>query len=286
MQSRRFGVDRLARVLDELGRVAGELRRAPDARLALEVALTRVARPESDLTLESLAERVAMLEAALAGFSFGASGAPKPAPTPRPAVAPAAKAAPAEAHMPAAPVPAPPAPAAPAAATDSAPIAAPAPLPEPASAPAPAPVAEAPAKAATRTPSATPADVAELRRRWKDVLRAVKEVKPATSKLFMNTVADLDGDTVVVEFAPDARVFKKMAEDQEVTAILREAIAAVLGWHVGLRYQLGRGEVRAGSDTVSNDPPAPSGAATDHDALDRALLEGLGAAVVEPGNDD
>ena len=55
--------DRLARVLTVLGDAASEMRTAVNQRLVLEIALTRCARPESDLTLESLAERVAALEA-------------------------------------------------------------------------------------------------------------------------------------------------------------------------------------------------------------------------------
>jgi DNA polymerase-3 subunit gamma/tau len=55
-------IDRLAFVLVVLGDLASQLRTAANARLALEVALTRMARPESDLTLESLAARIAQLE--------------------------------------------------------------------------------------------------------------------------------------------------------------------------------------------------------------------------------
>jgi hypothetical protein len=101
--------------------------------------------------------------------------------------------------------------------------------------------------------------------------------------MFLNTMADLDGDTVVVEFAPEARVFKKMAEDAEVTALLRQSIESVLGWHVSIRYQLGRGEVRADVEDEgggSYAPPTPTGAVADPEALDRMLTEGLGAAIV------
>ncbi len=60
------GADRLARILTVLDDAALEMRNAPDTRLVLEIALTRLARPESDLTLEALAERVERLEARLA----------------------------------------------------------------------------------------------------------------------------------------------------------------------------------------------------------------------------
>ena len=57
-----FDVDRLARLLSILGELIIELKTSTNARLSLEIALTRMVRPESDLTLEALAERVANLE--------------------------------------------------------------------------------------------------------------------------------------------------------------------------------------------------------------------------------
>ena len=55
--------DRLARVLTVLDDAALEMRGASDVRLVLEIACTRLARPEADLTIEALAERMARLEA-------------------------------------------------------------------------------------------------------------------------------------------------------------------------------------------------------------------------------
>ncbi|HEY5433027.1 MAG TPA: DNA polymerase III subunit gamma/tau [Coriobacteriia bacterium] len=256
----RFDLDRLARLLDELGRLSGELRWAPDARLALEVALARVARPASDLTIASLAERVAALEA----------GAPALA---APTSAPAVKA-PAPAAKPSATVsPAPPA----AAPMEAAAAAAPAP------APAPAPHRVAP-------PSGS-LDVGELRRRWKDVINQVKLARPAASKLFLETEADIDGDTVVVEFDPSRKVLVRRAEEQDIVAALRDAIRDVLGWHVGIRYQLGRGAVRPQDDDPQAPglPPTPvadSPDRTDDDALGRMLIESFGAEEVTTTDND
>ena len=58
--------DRLARALTVLDDAALEMRNASDPRLVLEIALTRLARPEGELTLEALSERLARLEAQLA----------------------------------------------------------------------------------------------------------------------------------------------------------------------------------------------------------------------------
>jgi DNA polymerase-3 subunit gamma/tau len=251
-----FDLDRLARLLDELGRLSGELRWAPDARLAFEVALARVARPASDLTLASLAERVASLETGSLVVA-----APRAAPQAVPVASPVAKV-PASASKQAA-----------------APVAAPAvkaavPAPEPAPAPRP------PSAVARPVAPASALDVGELRRRWKDVINEVKRARPAASKLFLETEADIDGDTVVVEFDPSRRVLVRAAEEQDVVALLRDSIRDVLGWHVGIRYQLGRGAVRPADDEAppSGRPPAPlTATSADAEALERALVEGLGA---------
>ena len=169
--------DRLARVLTVLDDAALEMRGASDVRLVLEIACTRLTRPEADLTIEALAERVARLEARVANAAVpagvAAAGAPSavaaaPAATQQPTLisgartaAPAASAAPAAASarqggMPwdrgAAAAPA----AQPAAAPASSP-AAPAPAPKPVTpAPQPAP-APTPQPVAASAPVASPA---------------------------------------------------------------------------------------------------------------------------------
>lgn len=57
-----FGSDRLARALCVLGDLMSELKTSTNARLSFEIAAIRLTRPETDLTLESLAERVENLE--------------------------------------------------------------------------------------------------------------------------------------------------------------------------------------------------------------------------------
>ena len=56
------GVDRLARALDICGALVAELRNSADARLSVAIAMTRLTRPDSELTLEALAERIEALE--------------------------------------------------------------------------------------------------------------------------------------------------------------------------------------------------------------------------------
>lgn len=68
-----FGQDRLSRMLVLLGDVSKELRVSSNPRLTFEIALTRMVRPESDLTLEALAERVEELERRLSALGNGSA---------------------------------------------------------------------------------------------------------------------------------------------------------------------------------------------------------------------
>ena len=183
-QAAKFGgADRLAYILDLLGGLEDTLRTSTDQRLDFEVALTRMARPKADLSLEALAARVEALEAELSAVKAGGVAvASAPVAATQPAAAPAggagrlgggaaAQAAgagqpgggvagqaagsklPSFARMPqqsaAAPAPMvrPAAPAAPAPAAPSAPV----PAVQPAAMTAPAPVAQ---RAVSQTPSA------------------------------------------------------------------------------------------------------------------------------------
>ena len=77
------GVDRLARALDICGALVAELRNSADARLSVEIAMTRLTRPDSELTLEALAERIEALELrpSMAAAPIVSSAAEKPQPT-------------------------------------------------------------------------------------------------------------------------------------------------------------------------------------------------------------
>ena len=142
-----FGPDRASRMLGVLGNLIVQLKTAGNPRLCFEIALTRMVRPDSDLTLEALAERIEALEqgkSAVAVMVPAAASAPQPVQhaAPRQAPAPAPQA-----------VPVPAAAAQPAPAPVGRPAAAPAPMPQPAPA-APQPAPQAPAPAAMQAPSA------------------------------------------------------------------------------------------------------------------------------------
>lgn len=152
-----FGApDRVARALAVMSEVSSEMRVATNQRLALEVALTRIARPKSDLTLDSLAERVAQLEKTVEVLAAGSASVPMST-TPASSLT-------ASALAPTAPAPTPPdsTPQASARQTISAPQVAPAPVhaerPEP-QAPQP-PTLEQQAQSTSQEPQQVPASVA------------------------------------------------------------------------------------------------------------------------------
>ena len=241
--------DRLARVLTVLGDAASEMRTAVNQRLVLEIALTRCARPESDLTLESLAERIASLEARLAGGAALVAApaaapvsAPAPAPVasapaPRPATPAAAPAAP----RPAAPKFVPPAlnlhhkPAA------SAPAAAVPPVPRPAT-PAPKPIAPAsvpvPAPVPVAAPVASaPVENGALQRTWKAVVDGLLKTNASCGSLLLAATAMADdGSTLTVTLPGGSSFTRRMLERADVKAIVDKAVASAFGSPRTLSY--------------------------------------------------
>ena len=253
--------DRLARVLTVLDDAALEMRGASDVRLVLEIACTRLARPETDLTIEALAERVVRLEAMVANAAVPASVAAAQASTPAasaPAVqqptlisgaraaTPAATAAPAAAPahqggMPwdrGAAVPA---------AQPAPKSAAPAPAPKPVT-PAPQPVATpAPAPAASTVPvskpnnaaqvaaagaAETPAveDAGELQRKWAEVVERVKARQASYAGLLLNARATADdGSKLTVSFPAGSTFAIKMLGRADTQSVVLPTVCAVFG---------------------------------------------------------
>ena len=247
-EAQAFGsVDRLSRVLTVLGDAANQMRTAVNQRLVLEVAFTKLARPNTELSLEALADRVAVLEQQLANGIVVASAGEKPAaPAPAPVPQPAPVAAPAPVPA-SAPVPAPaPAPAAapaptPAAARAPAPAAAPAPVatPEPApvavpaSAPAPAPApAAAPAPQPAPAPAPKEVDQADalLVRQWKEVGKVCASKNAAHAALLVSsTLESDDGSELVVTLPKGSSFAMRMLSAPAVSEFVKECVAQVMG---------------------------------------------------------
>lgn len=235
-EAQAFGsVDRLSRVLTVLGDAANQMRTAVNQRLVLEVAFTKLARPNTELSLEALADRVAVLEQQLASGVVAA-----PAPTPAPAPAPVPKPAPTTVATPV-PQPAPvamstpapaPAPAlVPAPAAVSAPTPAPAPAPAPASAPAPTPQ---PAPAPQSAPAPAPKEVdqadALLVRQWKEVGKVCASKNAAHAALLVSsTLESDDGSELVVTLPKGSSFAMRMLSAPAVSEFVKECVAQVMG---------------------------------------------------------
>ena len=256
--------DRLARVLTVLDDAALEMRGASDVRLVLEIACTRLARPEADLTIEALAERVARLETMVANGAVPASvaaaqaAAPTavaaaPATTQQPtlisgarAAAPTATAAPAatsvhQGGMPwdrGAAVPA-----AQSASKSAAPAPAPKPVtpaPQPVAAPAPEPAASTvpvskpnnAAQVAVAGAAETPAveDAGELQRKWAEVVERVKARQASYAGLLLNARATADdGSKLTVSFPAGSTFAIKMLGRADTQSVVLPTVCAVFG---------------------------------------------------------
>ena len=249
-EAQAFGsVDRLSRVLTVLGDAANQMRTAVNQRLVLEVAFTKLARPNTELSLEALADRVAVLEQQLANGVVAVPAGEKPAapgpvsaPAPQPVQAPAPAPAPVPAAAPAptpqtapAPVATPePAPA-PAPAPVAVPASAPAPTPQPTPAPAPAPApAPKPAPAPQSAPASAPKEVdqadALLVRQWKEVGKVCASKNAAHAALLVSsTLESDDGSELVVTLPKGSSFAMRMLSAPAVSEFVKECVAQVMG---------------------------------------------------------
>lgn len=307
--------DRLARVLTVLDDAALEMRGASDVRLVLEIACTRLTRPEADLTIEALAERVARLEAMVANAAVPASvaaaqaSAPAavaaaPATTQQPtlisgarAATPAATAAPAatSAHQGGMPwdrgaaVPA---------AQPAPKSAAPAPAPKPVT-PAPQPVAaSAPAPAASTVPVSKPNNVAqvvaagaaetpavedagELQRKWAEVVERVKARQASYAGLLLNARATADdGSKLTVSFPAGSTFAIKMLGRADTQSVVLPTVSAVFGRRT-VDYVLDGGGTPA-PQHEEHSPSARAAASADPQPVSSAVPASSNASATQP----
>lgn len=252
--------DRLARVLTVLDDAALEMRGASDVRLVLEIACTRLARPEADITIEALAERVARLEARVANAAVPLSVAAAQATAPAASV-PAAAQQPTLISGARAATPAASAttadtsarqggmpwdrgaavPAAQPAPKSAAPAPAPRPVtpaPQPVAAPASAPAASTvsvskpnnAAQVAAAGAAETPAveDAGELQRKWAEVVERVKAQQPSYAALLLNARATADDGCKLTVSFPTAFAIKMLGR-ADTQAVFLPTVSAVFG---------------------------------------------------------
>lgn len=306
--------DRLARVLTVLDDAALEMRGASDVRLVLEIACTRLARPEADLTIEALAERVARLEAMVANAAVPASVAAAQAAAPAASVpaaaqqptlisgaraaAPTTSAAPAgtsarQGGMPwdrgaAAPAaqPAPVSaskPAAPAPQSAPAPIPQPVAAPAPATAPAPKPQSNNAAQVAAAGTAETPAveDAGELQRKWAEVVERVKARQASYAGLLLNARATADdGSKLTVSFPAGSTFAIKMLGRADTQSVVLPTVCAVFGRRT-VDYVLDGGGTPA-PQHEEHSPSARAAASADPQPVSSAAPASSSASATQP----
>ena len=217
-QANQLGEATVLRLCDLLAVAVDDMRQGGDPRLPLELALVKVTRPAADLSHESLAYRLELLEArppvpfshdpgTVTGTERGTDPGTVPGTVPgtrldEPGVAPEAEAAPAE--------------------------------PEPPS-----------------------LELEQLQEAWqRSVLPAVEQRSiPTASMLREAHPAALEADTLTLEFPPTAAFHRKLAEDEKNASLLREALYEVTGRRLALAFAVGEGggEEHAQEERVSEE---------------------------------
>lgn len=282
-----FGPDRASRLLGVLGDLAAELKTSSNPRLSFEIALTRMVRPDSDITLEALVERVEALEG---GYSAVAHVLPDERAAASAAV-PAVQAVAAETAMPsgpaamqASPADAAPAPVAspaaqpvePSSASDAqpAPVSADAaagqpPMPDApeASVPAAQPQPAAGPAAAGSSKAASLANPAALQRIWQAAFAEIKKMKQAHAVLFMNVKAAYDETSggIRIVFPPEATFAYSNVQKPEVQHTVAEALLKAVGEEVPFSFAQSAAEEPAAAtqrtQAAAAAPVAATGAA-------------------------
>ncbi|HEX3239457.1 MAG TPA: DNA polymerase III subunit gamma/tau [Solirubrobacterales bacterium] len=272
-QAATVGPASLIRTIDEIADALTAVREGDDARMAVEIALLKAARPDLDPSTEGLLRRIERLEARLTEGEQPAG--PVAAVPPQPAVAKASSAV----GPPTAPPAGDPAPvdevaqevaAEPEVAAEVPAVEAQAAEEEPAAAPESVEPAEVPAVAAEPEVPAPPAasgdlTLDEIQRVWPLVLDKLSESAPALAATFEGVRPDgLEGEELSIGFPADKTFNKRKAEGPERREALVAALVAVTGKTLRPTYDLLDAEATApeadvaGTDTDADRPDGVS----------------------------
>lgn len=238
-QLKYFGQDRLSRLLVVLGDLSKELHSSSNPRLSFEIALTRMVRPESDLTIEALAERIEELERKIASGQVGAA-----VQVSTPPLQAAPQAMPQQANIQDSPQQVS------SLQANSQPVAT-APVQE--NPPQPAPqggmpsgVESVPSTQNSAASGALPIEVtnpAAVQRFWHSVTSSLRKANPARGVLFMNAkiFGESNGSGLVITFGKDNGFAYTAAQKPEVQQLLSQTIDSIAGGHVPYRLMLEEG---------------------------------------------
>ena len=238
-QLKYFGQDRLSRLLVVLGDLSKELHSSSNPRLSFEIALTRMVRPESDLTIEALAERIEELERKIASGQVGAA-----VQVSTPPLQAAPQAMPQQANFQDSPQQVS------SLQVNSQPVAT-APVQEnpPQSAPQggmSSGVESVPPTQTSAASGALPIEVtnpASVQRFWHSVTSSLRKANPARGVLFMNAkiFGESNGSGLVITFGKDNGFAYTAAQKPEVQQLLSQTIDSIAGGHVPYRLMLEEG---------------------------------------------
>jgi DNA polymerase-3 subunit gamma/tau len=208
-QAHQLGAATVVRLIDLLQLAVEDSRQGGDPRLLLELALVKVTRPGSDLSVESLAFRVEQLEQGRRSASVPSA---EPRPVAKPATAASAPARPRE------------------------------------DAPEPETGADAPAPESSPDPDPdlAPAEppeleLVQLQDAWRHAVLPALERRsiPASTMLREAHPAALAGNTLTLEFPRTATFMREQAEEPKTSALLLEALFEVTGRHLELVFATG-----------------------------------------------
>lgn len=238
-QLKYFGQDRLSRLLVVLGDLSKELHSSSNPRLSFEIALTRMVRPESDLTIEALAERIEELERKIASGQVGAA-----VQVSTPPLQAAPQAMPQQANFQDSPQQV-------SSLQANSQSVATAPVQEnpPQSAPQggmSSGVENVPPAQTSAASGALPIEVtnpASVQRFWHSVTSSLRKANPARGVLFMNAkiFGESNGSGLVITFGKDNGFAYTAAQKPEVQQLLSQTIDSIAGGHVPYRLMLEEG---------------------------------------------
>jgi DNA polymerase-3 subunit gamma/tau len=229
-QASAIGAATLVRTIDELANALTAVREGDDARMAVEIALLKAARPDLDPDTAGLLRRIERLEKQLGGGGRPVAETP-PAAEPPPPDEPSVEPYPAD-------------------------------LPAPVPTEDPVPAEEEEAEAAPPAGQGDPElSLDEIQRVWPAVLQKLEETAPALSHALGSARPVSFGESgLEVGFPPDMTFLKKNADSPEKRDTVAAAFAAVTGTGLRPTYVVLDGE-------APPDTPAPGSEEIDEEGL-------------------
>lgn len=232
------GPARIARIISLLSEVSGAMRYSTEPRTLLEVALVRMSRPESELTLEALSERIERLEA---------GGVRVVAPQEQTVATPKKAQRAQEKPSPSAPEPSP----------ESAQAAQEAVKPEAAPEPLEAQQPEMVSEPEPVTFTSEVLNPESVKRSWIRVVGEIKKAMPSRAPFFANTKGEMGADGTIKVSWPANEAFL-LGQAKGFPNLMKNALEAVFGKEVPFTMELADAQVSADPEPTPVPEPAPA----------------------------